>query len=204
MSKPWIAAAALALAACSPAPTTPPTASPQDAFFTSLSVLCGRSYEGRLVTTDERDADMAGQQLVMHVRDCSADEIRIPFNVGEDRSRTWVITRTETGLRLKHDHRHEDGSEDVLTQYGGDTVTEGTAERQEFPADTFSKELFVANAIPDSANNVWAVEVHPGQSYAYELRRANRNFRVEFDLTQEVNTPAPSWGVAPVAPASAH
>ena len=54
---------------------------------------------------------MMGQRLVMHVRDCSADEVRIPFWVGEDHSRTWVVTRTETGLRLKHDHRHEDGSE---------------------------------------------------------------------------------------------
>jgi hypothetical protein len=197
MNKSWIAAAALALVACTPAPTPPPVTSPQDAFFTNLSNLCGRSYEGRVVTTDEQDADMAGQQLVMHVRDCSANEIRIPFNVGENRSRTWVITRTDTGLRLKHDHRHEDGSEDALTQYGGDTTTEGAAERQEFPADTFSKELFTANNIPASADNVWAVEIHPGETFAYELRRPNRHFRVEFDLTSEVPTPEASWGQTP-------
>lgn len=197
MNKSWIAAAALALVACTPAPTPPPVTSPQDAFFANLSNLCGRSYEGRVVTTDEQDADMAGQQLVMHVRDCSANEIRIPFNVGENRSRTWVITRTDTGLRLKHDHRHEDGSEDALTQYGGDTTTEGAAERQEFPADTFSKELFTANNIPASADNVWAVEIHPGETFAYELRRPNRHFRVEFDLTSEVPTPEASWGQTP-------
>ncbi|MDZ4689721.1 hypothetical protein [Terricaulis sp.] len=197
MNKSWIAAAALALAACSPAPAPAPAVEPQDAFFTSLSALCGRSYEGRVVTNDERDADRAGQQLVMHVRDCSADEIRIPFNVGENRSRTWVITRAESGLRLKHDHRHEDGSEDVLTQYGGDTTSEGTAERQEFPADDFSKQLFTANEIPASADNIWAVEVHPSETFAYELRRQDRHFRVEFDLTQEVPTPMASWGQLP-------
>ena len=49
----------------------------------------------------------------MHVRECSEDAIRIPFHVGEDRSRTWVVTRTANGLRLKHDHRHEDGSEEL-------------------------------------------------------------------------------------------
>lgn len=193
--KAWIAATALTLSACATAPA--PT--PQDAFLANLSALCGQSYEGRVVTTDAADAGFASERLVMHVRDCSAGEVRIPFNVGENRSRTWVITRTETGLRLKHDHRHEDGSEDMLTRYGGDTASEGTAERQEFPADEHSRQLFTANNIPQSAANVWAVEVHQGQTFAYELRRPNRHFRVEFDLTRPIDAPPPSWGVAPVA-----
>lgn len=185
-----IAAAALALAACaSSAPS-----SPQDQFFANLSALCGQSFEGRVVTTEAADSAFANQRLVMHVRACSANEIRVPFHVGEDRSRTWVITRTEQGLRLKHDHRHEDGSEDTLTQYGGDTANEGSAERQEFPADQHSRDLFVANNIPQSTANVWAVEVHPGRTYVYELRRPNRHFRVEFDLTRPVPPPPPPWG----------
>ena len=142
----------------------------------------------------EADRAFAGQRLVMHVRDCTDSEIRIPFQVGEDRSRTWVISRTASGLRLKHDHRHEDGSEDVLTQYGGDTVAPGTAQRQEFPADTFSRELFVRRNIAVSATNVWAMEVEPGRMFAYELRRPNRFFRVEFDLARPVAAPPPPWG----------
>ncbi|HYD89404.1 MAG TPA: hypothetical protein VEA80_18135 [Vitreimonas sp.] len=194
----FAAAAVLTACACASAPPE----SPQDAFFANLSALCGQSYEGRVVTTDAADANFASERLVMHVRDCSADEVRIPFNVGENRSRTWVITRTEGGLRLKHDHRHEDGSEDVLTQYGGDTASAGAAVRQEFPADEHSRQLFTANNIPASVANVWAVEVHPGRTFAYELRRPNRHFRLEFDLTRPVPTPPPSWGVAPVgAPA---
>ena len=185
-------AAVLALSACASAPAP----SPQDAFFANLSALCGNAYAGRVVTTDAADANFASQPLVMHVRDCSAGEIRVPFNVGDNRSRTWVITRTEAGLRLKHDHRHEDGSEDVLTQYGGDTAAFGTDQRQEFPADAHSRELFVANNIPASVANVWAVEVHSGRIFAYELRRPNRHFRVEFDLTQPVPAPPPSWGEA--------
>lgn len=184
------ALAALALSACASAPAP----SPQDNFFANLSTLCGNAYAGRVVTTDAADANFASQPLVMHVRDCGASEIRVPFNVGENRSRTWVITRTSEGLRLKHDHRHEDGSEDVLTQYGGDTANVGSATRQEFPADEHSKQLFRANNIPVSVDNVWAVEVHPGQTFAYELRRPNRHFRVEFDLTRPVPAPPASWG----------
>jgi hypothetical protein len=30
------------------------------------------------------------------------------------------------------------------------------------------------------------MEVHPERTFAYELRRANRHFRVEFDLTKPV------------------
>ncbi len=186
-----ITAAALALNACA---SVSAPASPQDQFFANLSALCGQSFEGRVVTTEAADSAFAGQRLVMQVRECSANEIRVPFHVGEDRSRTWVITRTGQGLRLKHDHRHEDGSEDVLTQYGGDTANEGSAERQEFPADQHSRDLFVANNIPQSVTNVWAVEVHPGQTYVYELRRPNRHFRVEFDLTRPVPAPPAPWG----------
>ena len=137
---------------------------------------------------------MRGQPLVMHVRACTADEIRIPFHVGDDRSRTWVITRTAAGLRLKHDHRHADGSEDVLTQYGGDSGA-GTGSRYPFPADAFSQSLFRAKGNPASVTNVWAMEVEPGRTFAYELRRQNRFFRVEFDLSRPVATPAPPWGV---------
>lgn len=184
-------AAALALSACASAPA--PT-SPQDEFFANLTTLCGQSFEGRVVTQEAADSAFAGQRLVMQVRECSADEIRVPFHVGEDRSRTWVITRTGQGLRLKHDHRHEDGSEDTLTQYGGDTANAGSAERQEFPADQHSRDLFVANNIPQSTANVWAVEVYPGRTYVYELRRPNRHFRVEFDLTRPVPAPPAPWG----------
>lgn len=168
---------------------------PKDVFFANLSGLCGRAFEGRIASPPvEADASFAGQRLVMHVRNCSGSEIRIPFHVRENRSRTWVISRTASGLRLKHDHRHEDGSEDVLTQYGGDTVSAGTARRQEFPVDRFSIDLFNRNNAAVSTTNVWAMEVLPGQMFAYELRRPNRFFRVEFDLTRPVPVPPPPWG----------
>jgi hypothetical protein len=87
-----------------------------------------------------------------------------------------VVTRTGSGPRLKHDHRQADGSEDALTQYGGDTLAAGTAERQEFPADQFSKDMFVRQIRAVSVPNVWAMEVQPARTFAYELRRPGRFF----------------------------
>lgn len=186
-------AAALSLAGCATTAAADPD--PAGLFFSRLSALCGKAFEGRIASPPVgADAAFAGKRLVMHVRDCSADTIRIPFHVGEDRSRTWVVSRTAPGLRLKHDHRHEDGSEDKLTQYGGDSLAPGTAARQDFPADRFSQQLFVRESIPQSATNVWAIELDPGHLFAYELRRANRFFRVDFDLTRPIAAPPPPWG----------
>lgn len=135
-----------------------------------------------MVSADAADADMASKRLVMHVRDCAPREVRIPFAVGDDTSRTWIVTRTQGGLRLKHDHRHEDGTKDELSQYGGDTASAGTATRQEFPADDFSKELFRTKGNPASVDNIWAMEASDAL-FAYELKRPQRFFRIEFDLT---------------------
>lgn len=183
---PFLAALAVAGAITSDAP--------QDAFFDSLRGLCGRAYEGRLVSSDAADRDMAASRLVMHVRTCAGTEVRIPFHVGENRSRTWVITRTAGGVRLKHDHRHDDGSADALTQYGGETTGPGSATRLEFPADRFSRDMFIAQNLPQSVPNVWAVEISPGRTFAYELRRPGRFVRIEFDLTRPVTVPPPPWG----------
>ena len=182
--------AALLLAGCA---SRPPSA-PQDAFFGRLAALCGKAFAGRVETNDPADTAFAGQTLVMHVRTCNANELRIPFHVGEDRSRTWVVGRTATGLRLKHDHRHRDGSEDALTQYGGDTVDDGSAVRQAFPADAFSKQLFEREGRKVSVANVWAIEVEPGAALVYELARPGRLFRVRFDLSRPVPPPPAPWG----------
>lgn len=173
--------------------TTTTAASPQDQFFANLAELCGEAYAGEIVASapEGADDDFAGRDMVMHVRECEDDVIRIPFHVGDDRSRTWIITRTADGLRLKHDHRHEDGSPDDITMYGGDTEDEGTATRQRFPADEETAEL-----LPAAATNVWTVTVEPGETFGYELRRegTDREFRVEFDLATPVEAPPAPWG----------
>ena len=188
--KMLLAVTLLATASC-----TTMQVEPSHDFFSELSMLCGKAFEGRIVSPPAAsDADFAGKRLVMHVRECAADTIRVPFQVGDDRSRTWVVTRTTTGYRLKHDHRHQDGSEDKVTQYGGDSATPIAAARQEFPADAFTKALLVRGGNVAGVNNVWAVEVERGRLFAYELRRPGRFFRVDFDLARPVSPPPPPWG----------
>lgn len=193
-----MALAVLALAACSwPQRRAPEGSAAQDAFWNNLSALCGRAFEGRIAANAGGGAGpdpFDGKRLVMHVRECSADEIRAPFHVGEDRSRTWVFTRTAAGLRLKHDHRHADGTDDTMTMYGGDAAGPGAPQRQEFPADERSRAMFVSGGIPQSAANVWVAGLTPGKVYSYGLNRPGREFRIDFDLAKEVAAPPPPWG----------
>ncbi|PXW73336.1 hypothetical protein C7451_11063 [Blastomonas natatoria] len=188
-----------ALAGCA---TTLPAADPQAAFMASLAQHCGKAYPGRLVSTDPADADLVGKPMIVHFRACSANRMEIPFHVGTanggwNRSRTWIITRTGTGLRLKHDHRHEDGSIDKVTQYGGDTASPGTPGQQIFPVDAESIAMFHAQGLGASVTNSWIVGID-ARTYVYALRRPDgpdaRNFRVEFDLTQPVAPPPAPWG----------
>ena len=173
------------------AETPRPQSVVQDAFWSRLQRLCGQAYAGSLMQGSAADTAFAGKPLIMHVRQCTENEIRIPFYAGEDRSRTWILTRTDEGIRLKHDHRHRDGSEDRITQYGGDTADQGEIGRQEFRADAHT-----ASLIPAAATNVWTIEVVPGRMFAYALRRegTDRRFRVEFDLSNPVAPPPAPWG----------
>ncbi|QYO68371.1 hypothetical protein [Leptolyngbya sp. 7M] len=92
---------------------------PLDVFWRHLSSLCGKAFEGAIIEDTSNSPDFAGKRLVMHVRSCEENRIRIPFFVGEDRSRTWVLTRKGDRLELKHDHRKMDGKPDTVTMYGG-------------------------------------------------------------------------------------
>lgn len=180
--------ALLFLAAC----TSPLPEGADAVFWSRLSALCGGAHAGRLVEAPAGDTSFAGKSLVMHVRSCEDSVIRIPFHVGLDRSRTWVLTRTAQGVRLKHDHRHANGTPDSVTQYGGDSRANPSIEDGlEFPADSFTAAL-----IPPAATNVWTMIVVPETRFVYALRRegTDRRFRVEFDLTASVPTPPPPWG----------
>lgn len=169
-------------------------ASPQDLFWNRLTALCGKAFEGAMVSADEADTALAGQVMTMHVRRCSEDRIEIPFHVGENRSRTWVLTRLGDGLQLQHDHRHEDGSEDVVTLYGGRTTAVGTEDAQHFPADDYSKKLFEENQLAASVVNIWSLEIEPGERFSYILRRPQRHFQADFDLRATVPEPPTPWG----------
>ncbi|WP_409424156.1 hypothetical protein [Pseudoalteromonas sp. RW-H-Ap-1] len=165
-----------------------------DGFFNNIAAHCGKAFEGK-VTVDNATgpSSFADKKLVMHVRKCNERELQVPFHVGDDASRTWIITKTGSGLSLKHDHRHEDGSDDASTMYGGHTLDAGFAQMQSFPADQYSKELFVAQGIAQSAGNTWQMYIYP-EKFTYRLIRQGREFRVDFDLTKPITPPAAPWG----------
>ena len=194
-----VSALALALAACAAPATRDIAQAPADAFLAAIATHCGNAYEGRIVANTPKPTTpdaFEGKRLVMHVRGCDApaSRIEIPFHVGDDHSRTWILTRTASGMRLKHDHRHADGSPDDTTMYGGDARDAGSASRQAFPVDAESIAMFEKGGLTASVENTWAMEIHP-RSFVYELARPNgRLFRVEFDLTRPVATPPTPWG----------
>lgn len=132
-------------------------------------------------------------KLVMHVRKCTDSEIQIPFHVGDDASRTWILTKTGAGLMLKHDHRNEDGSFHSSTMYGGHTVDEGFPQVQSFPTDVYSKALFIESGIAASTDNVWQMMIYPSR-FSYRLIRPAREVQVDFDLENPIATPSAPWG----------
>lgn len=185
--KPILALCAMAWLAAAPTLASAQTAA--DQFFTQLQTLCGKSFTGQVMTGDAVDDPFRKAELVMTVARCDANEIRIPFRVGEDRSRNWVITRLGEGrLRLKHDHRHADGVEDELSRYGGDTVDAGSGALQSFPVDAESRALFTRLDRAVSNTNVWSLGLTQ-DTFTYQLARPGRLFRVSFDLTRP--RPAP-------------
>ncbi|MGL4472936.1 MAG: hypothetical protein ACRCT7_00420 [Shewanella sp.] len=165
----------------------------QLAFFDAIKAHCGKAYAGAVVNASAADASFSNKRLIMHVRECSEQQLKVPFHVGDDHSRTWVITKTAQGLQLKHDHRHQDGNSDTVTMYGGDTATTGSTTLQSFPVDEFSIANFMANGLNQSVTNVWHMGID-SNSFSYRLTRANRDFLVEFDLTQPVALPPSPWG----------
>lgn len=152
----------------------------QKEFFTALQSLCGATFEGATEFPDDPKHPLGGKKLVLNVQTCSDSELRIPLHAGEDKSRTWVITLTPDGLLLKHDHRHEDGTPDAVTMYGGLALPGGSATRQRFAADAETAKL-----IPDAATNIWTIEIDPdGKRLIYALERHNApRYRAAFSLT---------------------
>lgn len=139
----------------------------QDAFFQKIASLCGERFSGQASFPDDPGDAWRGKNLVAYIETCTADEIRVPFSVGEDRSRTWILRRENNGLQLKHDHRHADGTPDEVTMYGGTTLSSGSPLAQSFPADVYTADL-----IPDAATNEWFLSLNDdGSELTYYLER---------------------------------
>lgn len=161
-----------------------------DLFWNNILQHCGKSYEGTITEGAQEGDGFSGNKLIMRVIKCSDNQIKIPFFVGEDKSRTWILTRKDDRLELKHDHRHKDGSEDSVTMYGGTTTNSGWENMQVFPADPFTCEL-----ISYACANVWWITIDEN-AYTYNLRRigTDRLFTVRFDLSKPILFSDVPWG----------
>lgn len=168
------------LYACAPASKTT-SIGPEASFISSLSAHCGNAYNGKVIFPADGTDPFAGKELVMYVQSCSDSLVMIPFTVGEDKSRTWMIRKTPEGLQLKHDHRHEDGTPDEVTLYGGLSASPASSLTQQFPADAHTAQL-----IPAASTNIWILELSPdGKTFSYILKRDNQmRFQADFDLTK--------------------
>lgn len=159
----------------------------------SLMSRCGQAFEGQVVRDTENSDAWGKARIVMHIRDCSDEQIKIPLHVGDNRSRVWVLTAKGDGnVELKHDHRHADGHPDAVTMYGG-TTERVDAARHAFPVDEESIALFEANGLEASVTNTWEMAVD-GDRFTYRLTRpSGRDFIIAFDLTKPVPAPPAAW-----------
>jgi hypothetical protein len=179
---PGATAADTVAADAAPTDAEPSRAGP---FLAQYARYCGATYEGRSVMVDlGDDHPLDGARLRVTMASCTADEVRMPFQVDDDRSRTWILTRTGGRLHLAHDHRYEDGSEHPANFYGGYADPDrGSATRQYFPAD----DRTIADR-PARAANEWSKEFDvQRERYYYRLYLDGElRYEAEFDLSRPV------------------
>lgn len=156
------------------------------AFYNNLTQMCGSKFVGESTYPEDPNHDFAGKELVATIKGCGPGFVSIPFQVGEDKSRTWIIYKTDNGLRLRHDHRHEDGTPDEETLYGGYSAPykgeTPTQYKQFFHADDYTAEL-----IPAAESNVWMLEYNPDtQEMTYYLERHQEpRYKAVLKLTEQ-------------------
>lgn len=176
-----VPALALLLASAVPA-SSQEASSPQDVFWANLQSLCQSAAEGQLLQAPDNQVD-PNARLVVHFWECGDEEIRAPFHVGDNHSRTWVFIRHEGALELRHDHRNPDGTEEGNTWYGSMTLTEGSETIQEFVTQR------------GEVTSGWRVEVVPGVRYSYgTIRNEEWRHHLVFDLSAPVALPPLPWG----------
>jgi hypothetical protein len=157
---------------------------PQKEFFNHFKLLEGKKYAGKEVFIAEGMESWASLELIMHVREFTDTAVYIPFKVGNNSSRTWMlIMEGENTLRFRHDHRHDDGSPEDLNLYGGYGTKNGSAYKQVFPADDFT-----CNMLERICDNEWTVEFSEDLSvFSYSLRKARELIiQIDFDLKNAI------------------
>ena len=154
------------------------------AFLANVRELCGNTYLGEPVyPLDDPEHPFYNQPILLSFSVCKEDRVFMPLQVGENTSRTWQLTLSDEGLLLKHDHRHEDGTPEDLSMYGGFATDKGTALSQFFPADKETAEM-----LPEASTNVWNMVIHPDEGiFEYILHRhGNLRFHAVIDISEPI------------------
>lgn len=152
-------------------------------FLKNMADLCGNSFRGKETFSAPGRESWRDKDFLIHITVCDEDKVHIPFHIDQDRSRTWMFLAEENGLRFRHDHRHEDGTPEDLTMYGGYADGTGTGFIQRFPADKYTRDL-----LNDTIGREWRVVLAEDMStLTYELHYSGRlMFAAGFDLTSPI------------------
>ncbi len=154
----------------------------QQKFYDNFKTLEGKRFSGTEIFISDTNNSWAHLNLEMFVQEFSDTLIKVPFKVGDNKSRTWMFfMEDENILRFRHDHRHEDGTPEDLTMYGGYATDEGSEFIQFFPADQYTCDM-----LPRICDNLWIAEFSEDLStFSYSLKKGdNLIITIRFDLTQ--------------------
>lgn len=156
----------------------------EQAFLNNIAALCGQTFAGGETFIAEGRESWAQKQFIMHVTVCEDDHVYVPFHLDDDHSRTWMFLVEDGRLRFRHDHRHEDGTPEDVTMYGGYADGEGSAFMQNFPADEYTCDM-----LPTSCNAEWRVIISEDLStFTYQLLNFGELlFEGAFDISNPVN-----------------
>jgi len=165
--------------------------SEQYVFWAEIQKHCGKAYQGKLADATYHYLPFDESNIVLHIRECSDTLTHITLNISDDYSRNLMLTQTETTLRLKHDHRNPDGTEEEISQYGGDAPKPGLNTRQIFFADAHTAEI-----LPKRSDNFWFLDMMNDTTLAYGVHwpEYGHSIRIKFDLSVEVESPPAPWG----------
>ncbi|GGW72080.1 hypothetical protein [Alishewanella tabrizica] len=167
-------------------------------FFQQLSLQCGKAYPGKLTLEPPGDDMLTGTELlIVHFRECSETQLKVPFHIELEasqewnRSRTWIFTKHADRLELRHDHRTKAGTDDKITMYGGFSYGEGSVIRHDFQS--------VERTAESGFYRGWRIEIEPGVRYTYGTVRGKEwSWRIDFDLSQPLpEIPPAPWGHSP-------
>ncbi len=155
----------------------------EQAFLDNLASLCGNSFAGQETYIAPGRESWAEKKFIMHVTVCEPQAVHIPFHLDQDHSRTWMFLAEDQGLRFRHDHRHEDGTPEDQTLYGGYADGSGTAFVQRFPADDYTNAM-----LSDDHARQWNIVLAEDLStMTYQLLyQGELIFEAQFDLSRPI------------------